>query len=197
MHGTGRALAASTELKATALAADLVEPDDSDGVDDAIRLDSLYREESPRLIRSIAAKTSSREDARELVHEIFCRLVRVRDRAAQLERPRAYLSRMATNLLRDRAKSASRKMQRNQVPVDEANLTATDQVRLLETRDMLRRVEAAMLMLRPKTREIFMAHRIDGLTYGEIAERFGLSVKGVEKQMSKAIAKLDRLLDRD
>lgn len=61
---------------------------------------------------------------------------------------------------------------------------------------MLRHVEAAMLKLRPKTREIFMAHRIDGLSYAEIAELTGLSIKGVEKQMSKAIAQIDRLLDR-
>ena len=57
---------------------------------------------------------------------------------------------------------------------------------------MLRRLERAMLRLRPKTREIFLAHRLDGYSYTEIAARTGLSVKGVEKQMSKAIAQLDR-----
>jgi RNA polymerase sigma-70 factor (ECF subfamily) len=62
---------------------------------------------------------------------------------------------------------------------------------------MLTRLEAAMLKLRPKTREIFMAHRVHGLSYAEIAERTGLSVKGVEKQMSKAIAHIDRMLDRN
>lgn len=61
---------------------------------------------------------------------------------------------------------------------------------------MLRRLEAAMLKLKPKTREIFMAHRPDALSYAEIAERTGLSVKGVEKQMSKAIAQIDRMLGR-
>ena len=65
-----------------------------------------------------------------------------------------------------------------------------------EARDTLRRVEAAVLRLRPKTREIFMAHRVEGLSYAEIAQRTGLSVKGVEKQMSKAIAAIDRTLDR-
>ena len=114
-----------------------------------------------------------------------------------IERPQAYLSRMATNLLRDRAKIASRRMQANHVPADEAALAGTDQQRLLETRDMLRRVEAAVLRLRPRTREIFMAHRVDGLSYAEIAQRTGLSVKGVEKQMSKAIAAIDRMLERD
>jgi RNA polymerase sigma-70 factor (ECF subfamily) len=69
-------------------------------------------------------------------------------------------------------------------------------VAVLESRDTLRRLEAAMLKLKPKTREIFMAHRIDGLSYAEIADRTGLSVKGVEKQMGKAIAMIDRLLDR-
>jgi RNA polymerase sigma-70 factor (ECF subfamily) len=81
-------------------------------------------------------------------------------------------------------------------PADEGALVGIDQQRLLESRDMLTRVEAAMLKLRPKTREIFMAHRIDGLSYAEIAERTGLSIKGVEKQMSKAIAQIDRMMDR-
>ena len=71
-----------------------------------------------------------------------------------------------------------------------------DQVAVLESRDTLRRLEAAISKLKPKTREIFLAHRLDGLSYAEIAELTGLSVKGVEKQMSKAIAKIDRLLDR-
>lgn len=160
-------------------------------------LDTLYREESPRLLRSLTRRTSSREDARDLVHEIFCRIARLGSGGPlRLERPQAYLSRMATNLLRDRAKQAARQMSGNHVPADETKLAGPDQQRLLESRDMLARVEAAMLKLRPKTREIFMAHRIDGLSYAEIAERTGLSVKGVEKQMSKAIAQLDRLLHR-
>ena len=53
-----------------------------------------------------------------------------------------------------------------------------------------------MLHLKPKTRAIFLAHRVHGLSYAEIANRTGLSVKGVEKQMSKAIAHLDRMLER-
>ena len=60
----------------------------------------------------------------------------------------------------------------------------------------LRRLEEAIGKLKPKTREIFLAHRIHGFTYAEIADQTGLSIKGVEKQMSKAIAKIDRLLDR-
>ena len=58
---------------------------------------------------------------------------------------------------------------------------------------MLDRLEQALLRLSPRTREIFLAHRLDGYTYSEIAHRTGLSVKTVEKHMTRAIAALDRV----
>ena len=165
---------------------------------DAAELDALYRDESQRLFRSLARWTADAEEARDLVQEIFCRVARLGPgKLLLLERPQAYLSRIASNLLRDRAKRNARRKVADHVPADENVLMAPDMQRVLETRDMLRRVETAVLRLRPRTREIFMAHRIEGLSYAEIAQRTGLTVKGVEKQMSKAIATLDRMLERD
>lgn len=161
-------------------------------------LETLYRSESPRLLRSLARRTANRDEARDLLHEIFLRIARIgAKRPLRLERPEAYLSRVASNVLRDRAKSAFHKAASKSVSVELLPLAGPDQQALLECRDMLSRLEDAMLKLRPRTREIFMAHRLDGLSYAEIAERTGLSVKGVEKQMSKAIAQIDRMLDRD
>lgn len=37
--------------------------------------------------------------------------------------------------------------------------------------------------------------RIDGLTYEEIAERLGLSVKAIEKRMSEALAIIRKKFD--
>jgi RNA polymerase sigma factor (sigma-70 family) len=168
------------------------------GEDSSSSIDTLYREHSPRLLRSLTRRMASRDEARDLVQEIFCRVARLgAANLTRLERPQAYLSRMATNLLRDRARHASRRMIEQHVEADDRLPAGTDQERLLETRDMLRRVEAAVLKLHPRTREIFMAHRVEGLNYAEIAERTGLSVKGVEKQMSKAIAAIDRLIERE
>jgi RNA polymerase sigma-70 factor (ECF subfamily) len=156
-------------------------------------LDMLYRSESPRLVRSIKRRASSGDEALDLVHDLFVRLAKLGAGARlELGKPEAYLSRMATNLLRDRARTAATHQSDRHVTVDEESLPATDQHRLLESRDMLRRVEAAMLKLRPITREIFMAHRLDGLSHAQIAERTGLSAKAVEKHMSKAIAQITR-----
>ena len=62
---------------------------------------------------------------------------------------------------------------------------------------MLSRVEAAMLQLKPRTREIFMACRVDGLSYAEISKRTGLSFKVIEKEMARALAHLHRTFGRE
>jgi RNA polymerase sigma-70 factor (ECF subfamily) len=160
------------------------------------RLTELYRSESPKLVRLFSRRTRNPEDAQDLVQDVFFRFARLREHVLGLEKPQAYLRRIASNLLKDRAKTDARHNLSLHVAADEEVLAGIDQERALESRDMLRRLEAAMMKLRPKTREIFVAHRIEGLSYSEIARRTGLSVKGVEKQMSKAILQLDRLLHR-
>lgn len=160
-------------------------------------LAELYRSESAKLVRILSRRSSSSDDAQDLVQDVFFRFARMRGRwPSSLERPQAYLRRIAMNLLKDRAKTDFRRSAALHVVADEEALPGPDQHRLLESRDMLRRLEAAMMRLRPRTREIFMAHRIDGLTYAEIAERTGLTVKGVETQMSRALAQLDGMLNR-
>lgn len=158
-------------------------------------LADLYRAESPGLVRILSRQTRNPDDAHDLVQDVFFRLARLGGQGSLLERPQAYLRRIASNLLKDRAKSAARQSVALHVVTDEEMLPGIDPHRILESRDMLRRLEAAIMRLRPKTREVFMAHRMEGLTYAEIADRTGLSVKGVEKQMSKALVQLDRMLN--
>jgi RNA polymerase sigma-70 factor (ECF subfamily) len=185
------------EMRSAILEGNPLPPDDCFHSDEQGFLDDLYRRESPKLIRILSRQTSNSDEAHDLVQDVFFRLARMRDRwPSSLERPQAYLRRIAANLLKDRAKAAFRHSAALHVVADEQSLPGFDQHRFLESRDMLRRLDAAMMRLRPRTREIFMAHRIDGMTYAEIAERTGLTVKGVEKQMSKALVQLDRMLNR-
>ena len=158
-------------------------------------LDDVYRTRSNSLVRQLTRQTGCRETARELAQEAFLRFLRLpSSRVGHIDQPEAYLRRICTNLLRDWGRSRVRQ-QSSDTPQFAAE-THVDQVAVLESRDTLRRLEVAIAQLKPKTRAIFLAHRLDGLSYSEIAELTGLSVKGVEKQMSKAIAKIDRLLDR-
>lgn len=172
----------------------LPELEATDGGHSAI--EALYHSQSPRLMRMLRRRVADGEEARDMLHEIFARMARLgTSTISKLDRPEAYLTRIASNLISDRAR---RNMATGwPVVLEECDLASgIDPVSHLETRDMLARIEAAMNRLKPRTREIFMAHRLEGMSYGEIAERFGMSVKGVEKQMSKAIAQIDRMLGR-
>jgi RNA polymerase sigma-70 factor (ECF subfamily) len=159
-------------------------------------LGELYRTHGPRLLRFFALRGQS-EEAGDLVQESFTRLAHARARTrGELERPEAYLSRIASNLLRNRAKTALRRSLASHIPADDVPLVGHDPVAALEARDQLERLQQALASLSPKTREIFLAHRLDGLSYKDIARQTRLSVKRVEWHMGKAIAHLDRVLRR-
>ncbi|MEG3088342.1 RNA polymerase sigma factor [Sphingomonas sp. PB4P5] len=160
------------------------------------RLDLLFREHRLTLMRYFTRNRASVAEAEDLTQEAFLRLTDADQSCGKIARPAAYLKQIGRNLMRDRAGSPAR---RNEVAVPELidnAMSDANEVGRLEARDRLRRIEAALQKLKPRTREIFLAHRLDGMTYGEIAEWTGLSVKGVEKQMSKAIAEIGRITAR-
>jgi RNA polymerase sigma factor (sigma-70 family) len=160
----------------------------------AIGLGQLYREHSARLRRYFAMR-ASRADADDLVQETFARLAGVTARTAvAIDQPRAYVNRIASNLITEQARFAARRSAALHVSDDDVQLTGIDPVAHLESRDRLQRLEAAMATMKPATREIFMAHRLDGETYRDIAARTGRSIKGVEKQMGKALYIINRAM---
>jgi RNA polymerase sigma-70 factor (ECF subfamily) len=61
--------------------------------------------------------------------------------------------------------------------------------------ELLRRLDDAMRNIPKLQREIFMAHRLDHMPYGEIARRTGLTVRQVERHMARALYKLTKQLD--
>lgn len=157
--------------------------------------DRLYRTHGLVLRTRLGRRGSARDEVRDCIHDVFARLLSLAaTRRTGILEPEAYLRRACSNWLADRARSSALR-QTVQDQLEIIGEQHVDQVVVLETRDTLRRIEVALATLRPKTRAIFLAHRIDGLTYGEIAQRTGLTVKGVEKQMSKAIARISRLMD--
>jgi len=161
-------------------------------------VDRLFRSQAPRLFRFLLRRTAQREDAADLLQETFLRLVRMAAVETLPISPEAYLQRIASNLLRDRARRRIIRSDDLHVPLDDQILPdcRPGPGTVLEMQDLVNQYEAALAKLRPKTREIFLLHRRDGLTYAQIAAEAGLSVSGVEKHMMKAIAHIDRVFGR-
>jgi RNA polymerase sigma-70 factor (ECF subfamily) len=162
------------------------------------QIDRLFRSQAPRLLRFFSRRTGAREDAADLLQETFLRLTRMAATDPIPTSPEAYLQRIASNLLRDRARRSVTHAEDLHGPLDEHALRdcGPGPADRLEVQDLLNQYERALLKLRPKTRTIFLLHRRDSFTYAEIAAQMNLTVSGVEKHMMKAIAHIDRVFGR-
>jgi RNA polymerase sigma-70 factor (ECF subfamily) len=165
-------------------------PDDASGC----QLDTLFRAEAPRLLRFFRRKTGNGDAAADMVQETFLRLAGTD--STGFRNPAAYLQRVARNLLIDRGRRTDVKLAPMHLPFDEEidRAVPPDQTEMLEAGDMLGRFEAAILDLNPRTAEIFLLHRVDGLTYDAIRERMNMSLGAVEYHIMRALAHLDEAL---
>jgi RNA polymerase sigma factor (sigma-70 family) len=155
--------------------------------------EALYEAELPKLVRYIRRKVGGADDAADLAHDSFLKFIRATP-AAMMRTPEAYLRRIATNLLRDRADRLATRYEASAVPIEQgwAVSSGIDQHRELEGRQELTRVEHVLAGLKPLTRRIFWLNRVEGLTYREIQEQLGLTEGVVKAHMRTAIARTSR-----
>lgn len=147
-----------------------------------------YRKERPRLVRFFMRMLGSHADADDLADEAMTRYLGAKP-SGSIAAPRAYLTRIATNLLRDRAERGSTKLVQLCVPLEEGLVrdVGTDPHREVEARQELERWKGILLQLPPRTLEIFLLNRVEGFSYQEIAQDMKLPFWLVKKQMLKAI----------
>lgn len=160
------------------------------------RFDLLYRDQAPRLRRRLGAQLKSSEEARDLVQDAFARLIGAGARQA-LNQPEAFLNRIIRNLLIDR--SRRRAVRGPHVPIDtdvEPAVRPT-QADGLELAQMRERYRAAVDALPARTRDVFRLHRIDGLSYKEIALRLKISPRTAEWHVAEALVRIGRCLEEE
>lgn len=142
-------------------------------------LEALYRRYATWLQRALRRRFGA-DVADDLVQEAYLKLAQSRQ-AKVIEHPKALLLRIAINAGIDRQRYAQRRTI--------AGLALAQDVSPGESNhDDLLILKEAILGLPPILRDVFILSRFEGLTYGEIAERLGISVKTVEWRMSRAIA---------
>lgn len=161
-------------------------------------LERIYRDEAPRLARFFRRHLRGSDDVPDLVQESFVRLAGS-DAGKACLCPAAYLQRIARNLLFDRSRRSDVKLAHLHVPVEEHhNLSvAPAQGHAIEVDDVMKAYRRAVLELAPKTREVFILHRVEGATYREIGLKIGISIPTVEYHIARALMHIERALDRE
>jgi len=69
--------------------------------------------------------------------------------------------------------------------------------RVLQGQEDIARLVGALRNLPERTRDILMLRCFEGLKHAEIARLHGISTRAVEKHVTKALAHLSSVLDRD
>lgn len=137
-----------------------------------------------RLLRQIAMLSGRPQDASDYLNDAYVRMSE--HGGMPVQNFEAFMVRVAVNLARDE----HRRQRRRNVVGDEdldaiADASPTPE-EMLDVRQRLSAVHATLSRLHPRTRQILLMHRLDGLRYREIAQRLGISESAVEKHVAKA-----------
>ncbi len=135
--------------------------------------------------------------ASEILHETYLRLGRL-DVAAPLQSPKAYLLRVALNVAADRRKADSRRLTPSEIELLRNGADhAASPAEIVEGRFEIEALCRALDELPERQRAILLASRIDETPHLEIAERFGISTRMVEKELKRALVHCGERLDRN
>lgn len=140
-------------------------------------------------LQSIARRAGGQEDE-DIVQDAFLRVIERsrREDIPKLDNFLAHVVRCFTiDHLRRRAARAPVTWGRLE---EDAVDTVSDPERGLMGAQRLTRVIAVIEAMPPRRREVFLLHRIEELTYAQIARRIGVSMKAVEKHMHLAMRQL-------
>ncbi len=138
-------------------------------------------------------KSSQAELSEDVAQDAFVKLWETRDKIDKSSL-KAYLFTIANNLMINKLKRQQLKFKfLNSSTQKTSNVTPEY---LLEMQEFDQKLQDTLAKIPDGAREVFLMNRIDGLKYREIAEILGLSMKAVEKRMSRALQVLRDELDR-
>ena len=148
----------------------------------------------PMLMRYLHRNWRRKEDIPDLRNDIY---VAIYESALKQipEKPRQFVISAARNLLIDRFR------REHIVPIEamadldalEAALETADPERSLAARDELRRLQQALDQLPPRTREVIIMRRVEGLSRAEIAVRMGISEETISAYVTSGMRILTEL----
>lgn len=141
----------------------------------------------------LARRLGSQDAAGDILQEAYLRLQRMGPVGA-IRHPRTYLYRVALNIAADRRRSEQRRLARSEVELLlRVESDELDPERIAAGRSSVQSLVQALDELPPRRRAIFVAARLEGRPHAEIAARFGISTRYLERELKIA---LDHCRDR-
>jgi RNA polymerase sigma-70 factor (ECF subfamily) len=141
------------------------------------------------LIHFLRQRLRTPEDANDVAQEAYIRMMQYQD-SRQIRSPSSMLFRIAINVANDLGRSEQVRRVSDQCRLEDVELTSDtpSAEREISAQQELTLLRAAIEDLPPKCRQVFLLSRVRRMTYPQIAVHCGISVKMVEKHISRALA---------
>ncbi|MEK7256506.1 MAG: RNA polymerase sigma-70 factor [Bacteroidota bacterium] len=152
-------------------------------------IEVLFRQYHSELVHFAFRLTNSEEDAKELVQEAFLSAWKMGDQLREDGNPLAYLKRIIRNkYLNNRKHSKLPTVEFEEFSTSNGNHVSNGNH--FDYDELQAMIDFEINHLPPKCKAVFELSRKEKLTYKEIAQRQGISVKTVEHQISFALKRL-------
>jgi len=174
-----------------AVAAPAVVPSDAEEL--ATHLFERYANE---IFAYLLRMIGDRETAQDLAQDTFLAAYRARDQIARLENPRAWLYRIAANLVAGHYRKERRRPWLSLDEQDAQHDPSKPPDRVAEDREELVELAQAMAALSEPQRIVLHARYIEALSNAEIAVALGKTEGAVKALQHRALRSLARVLGR-
>ncbi|MFT3904775.1 MAG: sigma-70 family RNA polymerase sigma factor [Steroidobacteraceae bacterium] len=157
--------------------------------DKPLSVASLISKYHRSLIGVLRRRVRASEDAADVAQEAYLRMMQY-EGSREIQSPYSMLVRIAINVANDLARAEKVRHVRQHGSIDDIELmasTATPEQQLSAQQD-LDQLTDAIADLPPRCQQVFLLSRYEHMTYQQIAEHCGISVKMVEKHISNALA---------
>lgn len=149
-------------------------------------LQSLYREHHGWLVRLLRRRLGSTDQAADLAHDTFVRIMAAHRAHGWGQQPRALLTRIAQGLVIDHWRRRDVERAYFEVIASLPVSAAPSNEERFLILEALCRIEAMLHNLPCRTRRIFLMSQLDGLSYRQIAGELRVSLITVKRHMQTA-----------
>jgi RNA polymerase sigma factor (sigma-70 family) len=157
----------------------------------------LFLERRSELKRRLKYRLGSDELVNDALQETYLRIERMGDSSGASSNPTGYLFRMALNAAADQRQVDARYLTGSEVEeLLSVGADTLDPARVVHAQLEVQALEQALQALTARQRAILIAARVDDLPQQDIADRFGISVRMVGKELRKALEHCGERLDR-
>lgn len=163
---------------------------------DRVAFYNIYERYSKRLYGFVLRYIKQKEDAEEIVQEVFVKIWESRNKIDAYSSFEAFLFTIASNttisLLRKRT---SEKIYLEHLKSLQQCANSPDLIDEIQFNELNDRIQSLLNELTPRQKEIFQLSREEGLTHDEIAQKLDISVNTVKKHMANTLSFLKSQID--